>query len=69
MNETRRTHRAIMGQFMDARAKLRGLYQEMAGLRQKMVDTALDAHRRMDAVLTPEQHKQVEAIRRGVMAY
>ncbi|MGA7180130.1 MAG: Spy/CpxP family protein refolding chaperone [Thiobacillaceae bacterium] len=83
MNETRGTHWAIMGQFMDDRAKLRDLYlapqrdeaaiertyQEMAGLRQKIVDTAMDAHRRMDAVLTPEQHKQVEAIRRGVMGY
>jgi Spy/CpxP family protein refolding chaperone len=83
MNETRRTHWAIMGKFMDDRAKLRDLYQapqrdeaaiertyqEMAGLRQRMVDTASDAHHRMDAVLTPEQHRQVDAIRRGVMGY
>jgi Spy/CpxP family protein refolding chaperone len=83
MDETHKIRQAIRGQMIDDRAKLNELYlapqrdeaaidniyQEMAGLREKMFDTALDAHRRMDAVLTPEQRQQVEAIRQRVMGY
>ncbi len=48
------------GAFDEAQA--RKTYDSMAALRKQMFDNALDAHQRIDAVLTPPQRQQ---LRRG----
>ena len=67
-DETRKTHWALMGEMMDQQAKLRDLSdslqpdanaieaanKEISNLRQRMIDTAVEAHKNMRAVLTPE---------------
>jgi len=40
----------------------RKAYQQMADLRKEMFDAQLEARKKMDAVLTPEQREQ---LRRG----
>lgn len=68
-DETRKTHWALMGNMMDQQAKLRDLYdapkrdaaaiddayKAIDGIRQKMIDSSADAHKRMQAVLTKAQ--------------
>ncbi|WP_325101035.1 Spy/CpxP family protein refolding chaperone [Paraburkholderia kururiensis] len=68
-DETRKTHWALMGSMMDQQAKLRDLYdapkrdaaaiddayKAIDGIRQKMIDSSADAHKRMQAVLTKAQ--------------
>ena len=73
MDETRKTHWAIMGAMMDQMSKLRDLYEapkrneaaveeaykQFGQLRQQMFDSAVDAHKRMEAVLTKEQRERL----------
>ncbi|AIO68056.1 Spy/CpxP family protein refolding chaperone [Burkholderia oklahomensis] len=68
-DETRKTHWALMGDMMDQQAKLRDLYEApkrdnaaigetskaIGSLRQKMIDSSLDARKKMEAVLTSKQ--------------
>jgi len=67
-DETRKTHWALMGEMMDQQAKLRDLSgslqpdnnaieaanKELSSLRQRIIDTAVEAHKNMRAVLTQE---------------
>lgn len=70
---------ALMGEMMDAQDKLQDLYdadkQDAAAinkqykaiedLRRQMVDNAVDAHNRIDALLTKEQREQLRDWHRG----
>lgn len=69
VDETRKAHWATMGQIMDQQARLRDLhgatspdtaaidevYKSIGKLRAVMYDTSVDAHKRMEAVLTKDQ--------------
>lgn len=69
VDDTRKAHWATMGQIMDQRARLRDLYgaprqdataidevyKSIGKLRAVMYDTSVDAHKRMEAVLTKDQ--------------
>lgn len=70
---------ALMGEMMDAQDKLQDLYdadkQDAAAinkqykviedLRRQMVDNAVDAHNRIDAILTKEQREKFRNLDRG----
>lgn len=74
-DETRKSHWAIMGAMQDQQAELRDLYsaakpdekaiekayQNFGRLRQQMFDSAVDAHKRIDAVLTKEQREKLRS--------
>lgn len=76
-DETRRSHWALMGTMMDQQAKLRDLYEapkrdsaaiddtykSIGDLRQKMIDSSIDARKRMEAVLTSKQIDKLRAYR------
>jgi Spy/CpxP family protein refolding chaperone len=69
VDETRKTHWSMMGELMDQQARLRDLYgapkqdsaaideayKKIGTLRQQMYDSSVDAHKRMESVLTKEQ--------------
>jgi Spy/CpxP family protein refolding chaperone len=71
-DETRRKNWALMGQMMDEQAKLRDLYdapkrdsdainkayKNINELQARMYESAADAHKRMEGVLTPEQKEK-----------
>ncbi|MBD3811479.1 MAG: Spy/CpxP family protein refolding chaperone [Betaproteobacteria bacterium] len=72
-DETRKAHWAMMGEMMNQQAKLRDLnlapkrdnaaidaaYKEFGKLQQQMYDSAVAAHKRMEAVLTKEQQEKL----------
>lgn len=72
-DETRKSHWALMGAMMDQQAKLRdlydapkrdtsaidGTYKTIDALRQQMIDSSVDARKRMEAVLTKKQLDQL----------
>jgi len=72
-DETRKAHWALMGEMMNQQAKLRDLnlapkrdeaaidaaYKEFGKLQQQMYDSAVAAHKRMEAVLTKEQQEKL----------
>lgn len=72
-DETRKAHWALMGEMMNQQAKLRDLnlapkrdnaaidaaYKEFGTLQQQMYDSAVAAHKRMEAVLTKEQQEKL----------
>ena len=79
-DETRKAHWALMGEMMNQQATLRDLnlapkrdnaaidraYKEFGKLRQQMYDSAVAAHKRMEAVLTKEQQEKLRTYwRRG----
>lgn len=71
-DETRRRNWAVMGQLMDEQARLGDLYdapkqdsdaisasyKKISELQRKMYESAADAHKRMEAVLTQEQKEK-----------
>src|SRR5512139_1492545 len=71
-DETRRKNWALMGQMMDEQAKLRDLYdapkrdsdainnayKNINELQRRMYESAADAHKRMEGVLTKEQKEK-----------
>src|SRR5512139_3320197 len=71
-DETRRKNWALMGQMMDEQAKLRDLYdapkrdsdainnayKNINELQRRMYESAADAHKRMEGVLTQEQKEK-----------
>ena len=79
-DETRKAHWALMGEMMNQQARLRDLnqapkrdeaaidaaYKEFGKLQQQMYDSAVAAHKRMEAVLTKEQQEKLRSYwRRG----
>lgn len=72
VDQTRKTHWALMGAMMDQQAKLRdlyqapnrdthaidGVYQSMNALRRQMYDSSVDAHKQIEGVLTKKQLEQ-----------
>jgi len=68
-DETRKSHWTLMGEMMNHQARLRDLnlapkrdsaaidaaYKEIGQLQQKMYNASVEAHKRMEAVLTKEQ--------------
>ena len=72
-DDMRRRHWALMGSLMDQQAKLRDLYdapkrdasaidntyKAIDGVRQQMISASVDAHKRIEAVLTPKQLAQL----------
>jgi len=72
-DETRKAHWALMGEMMNQQAKLRdpnlapkrdnaaidAAYKEFGKLQQQMYDSAVAAHKRMEAVLTKEQQEKL----------
>ena len=79
-DEVRKQHWGLMGSMMDEQSRLRDLYEaakpdsaaieqgykRIGELQQKMYESSIDAHKRMDAVLTDEQRKQMHNLwRRG----
>ncbi len=79
-DETRKTHWGLMSAMMDQQARLRDLYaapkrdqaaidqayKTFGSLQQQMYNTSVDAQKRMEAVLTPEQQEKLRTYwRRG----
>jgi Spy/CpxP family protein refolding chaperone len=78
-DETRKSHWNLMGEMMNQQSKLRDLYQapqrdsaavdaahkEIGKLQQKMYDASVEAHKRMEAVLTKEQMEKQRSYWRG----
>ena len=79
-DETRKQHWSTMGEMMDEQARLRDLYdaekpdntaieesyKRLGELQQKMYRASIEAHKRMDALLTDEQRQQMRKLwRRG----
>lgn len=76
-DDTRHAHWALMNSMMDQQAKLRDLYEApkrdsaaiddtyktIGDLRQKMIDSSVEAHKRMEAVLTSKQREQLRTYR------
>jgi len=72
-DETRKSHWALMGEMMNQQARLRDLnlapkrdsaaidaaYKEVGQLQQKMYNVSVEAHKRMEAVLTKEQQEKL----------
>ena len=75
MDETRKANWGIMGAMMDQQAKLRDLYlaprrddaaigdayKRFGQMRQQMFDNAVNARKRVEAVLTKEQRERLRA--------
>ena len=71
-DETRKKHWELMGQLMDEQARLQDLYdapkqdsdaigasyRKMSELQRKIYESAADAHKRMETVLTQEQKEK-----------
>jgi Spy/CpxP family protein refolding chaperone len=78
-DQLRRQHWGIMGKIMDERSKLSDLYAEdkpdagkigaiyddIAKLQKKMVQTQVDSWNKIQDVLTPQQQEQLKAWRQG----
>lgn len=78
-DEIRRMHWSLMGAMMDEHAKLRDLYaapkrdnaaiddayKTLGKLQRQMVESSLDARKRMDAVLTKEQREKLRSYGRS----
>ena len=79
-DDTRKSHWNLMGEMMDKQARLRDLNQapkrdsaaidavnkDIGKLQQKMYDSSVEAHKRMEAVLTKEQQEKLRTYwRRG----
>ena len=76
-DDTRHSHWALMNSMMDQQAKLRDLYEApkrdsaaiddtykaIGDIRQKMIDSSIDARKRMQAVLTSKQQEKLRAYR------
>lgn len=76
-DDTRHAHWALMNSMMDEQAKLRDLYEApkrdsaaiddtyktIGELRQKMIDSSVEAHKRMEAVLTSKQLEKLRTYR------
>jgi Spy/CpxP family protein refolding chaperone len=72
-DETRKSHWALMGEMMNQQARLRDLNlapkrdsaaidaasKEIGQLQQKMYNASVEAHKRMEAVLTKEQQEKL----------
>jgi len=72
-DETRKSHWTLMGEMMNQQARLRDLnlapkrdsaaidatYKEVGQLQQKMYNASVEAHKRMEAVLTKEQQEKL----------
>ena len=72
-DETRRKHWELMGKMQEQSGALRDLYdadkrdaaeigkayQKIFDLKRQMIETSVDAHNRMEAVLTKEQREQL----------
>jgi|GEM_PF-1158111 len=72
-DETRKTHWGLMSAMMDQQAKLRDLYtapkrdqaaidqayKAFGSLQQQMYNTSVDAQKRIEAILTPEQQEKL----------
>jgi len=77
-DETRKVHWAQMGTMMEHQARLRDLslarqpdneaigkaYRDLGDLQQKMIESGLDARKRIDALLTKEQKEKLRAYQR-----
>lgn len=77
--EMRTKHWAVMGQMMDAQDKLQDLldadkqdssainkqYKSIEDLQRKMVDSSVDAHNRINDILTKEQREKSRESARG----
>lgn len=75
-DETRKKQWEIMGKMMDEMIKLRGLYaaprsdnqaidstyKRMSELRQQAFEAAIEAHKRMEAVLTEKQKEKLKSL-------
>ncbi|WP_454754781.1 Spy/CpxP family protein refolding chaperone [Cupriavidus necator] len=75
MDETRKAHWSLMGAMMDEHAHLRDLYsapnpdksaiddayKAIGKLREKIYDSSVDAHKRMESVLTKEQQQTLHS--------
>ena len=79
-DEARRKNWATLGKIQDEQAKLRDLYAadkrdskailavvaNAQTMQRQMLETMLDAHNRMDALLTDEQREQLRQFRSGM---
>lgn len=77
-DETRKTHWALMGTMMEQQSRLRDLslarqpdndaigkaYKDLGDLQQKMIESGLDAQKRIDALLTDEQKEKLRTYQR-----
>ena len=81
-DETRKQHWTMMGEIMDQQVRLQDLYdvpktdsaaieqayKRIGELQRQMYESSIDAHKRMDAVLTDEQRERLRNTwRRGRM--
>lgn len=81
-DETRRKNWSVMGKLIDEQAHMRDLFladkrdpaaigkqaMKLADLRRQMLETAVDAHNRIEALLSKEQKEQLRnSYRRGWM--
>lgn len=78
-DQLRRTNWDTMGKIMDESSKLRELfagdkpdakrigavYGNIFNLRRQMIESKIDSHNRVDAVLTTEQRQQLKQLKRG----
>lgn len=77
-DETRKRHWALMGAMMDQQAKLRDLYEApqrdnaaidsaykaIDSMRQQLIDSSADAHKKIEAVLTKKQLEQLRTLQK-----
>lgn len=80
-DETRRKNWSVMGKMLDEQAHMRDLFlaekrdpaaigkqaMKIADLRRQMLEASVDAHNRVEALLTKEQRDQLRSYRRGWM--
>jgi Spy/CpxP family protein refolding chaperone len=80
-DETRRKHWDVMGKLLDEQARMRDLFttdkrdpaaigkqsMKIAELRRQLLEASIDAHNRMEALLTKEQRDQLRSFGRGWM--
>lgn len=80
-DETRRKNWDVMGKMMDEQARLRDLFtadkrdpaaigkqsMKIADLRRQLLEASIDAHNRMETLLSKEQKEQLRSFGRGWM--
>ena len=80
-DETRRKNWSVMGKLLDEHAHMRDLFlaekrdpaaigkqaMKIAELRRQMLEASVEAHNRVEALLTKEQQEQLRSYRRGWM--
>ncbi len=80
-DETRRKNWSVMGRLQDERAQMRDLFladkrdpaaigkqaMKIADLRRQLLEAQVDAHNRVEALLSKEQKDQLRSLRRGWM--